>query len=578
MNRSEFKPVEHPDHMSSYWKRQWPVLLCVTIGGLCFDGAMPYAAILQGHLIDAIALKQSLRYVIEAILFFLAAVAVIQLMRYCKRYFVRLFANRTTMDMRLMLFNHIMHKDLSELQWERSGDLMVKAVSDVDICVEGMRKVTTEFFDTGVLMVSYLITMFWYDWGIAALACIFLPLAMYLAEYLKTVIVKYAKASRIQTSRVADLTYSNIEQIQIQRMNGLEESRHRFYAKELDELEKRAVKASILESSMQPIYNVIAMLGIVFVLYLGGKNVIAGIWTVGTFSACISIFIALSIKASKAAKLFNAYQKAKVSWQRIRPYLSTYHQADDRDVCVESGFDLCVSDLAFSYPGTQHEIVSNLSFTAEVGQIIGVTGPVACGKSTLGVALSGLYPYSGSIQLCGMELRTLTAYQRSQRIAMQFHDPQLLSDSIYHNITLGEAGDITTVLQHVCFEEDLKSMPQGIETLVGSGGVRLSGGQQARIALARALYHKCKLILLDDPFSAVDLKTEQKIIQNLREHYRDSIIILISHRLAIFPIVDRILLMDEAHTSGTHRELLEESELYQNLYALQQSGDENEAK
>jgi ATP-binding cassette subfamily B multidrug efflux pump len=90
------------------------------------------------------------------------------------------------------------------------------------------------------------------------------------------------------------------------------------------------------------------------------------------------------------------------------------------------------------------------------------------------------------------------------------HRPQLLSDSIYNNITLGGDEDITAVLQDVCFAEDLGAMPDGIGTLVGNSGIRLSGGQQARIALARTLLHKSKLIILDDPFSAVDMQTEEK--------------------------------------------------------------------
>jgi len=163
-------------------------------------------------------------------------------------------------------------------------------------------------------------------------------------------------------------------------------------------------------------------------------------------------------------------------------------------------------------------------------------------------------------------------------IAYLAHNPQLLSDTIYNNITLGQNTDIIEVLQDVCFDTDLASMPDGINTRVGSSGIRLSGGQQARIALARTLLHKNKIIILDDPFSAVDMKTEEKIIANLKNNYNNSLIILISHRLAIFNQIDRIVLLHSNKTAdyGTHQQLMENSDIYAKIYNLQQmAGDNN---
>ncbi|MEG0804493.1 MAG: ABC transporter ATP-binding protein, partial [Pygmaiobacter sp.] len=169
--------------------------------------------------------------------------------------------------------------------------------------------------------------------------------------------------------------------------------------------------------------------------------------------------------------------------------------------------------------------------------------------------------------------------QRSEQIAVCPHQPQLLSDTIYNNITLGEGGDISAVLRDVCFLEDLRAMPQGVDTVVGSNGIRLSGGQQARIALARTLYRNASLIILDDPFSAVDMVSEQRMLENLKQRYRDRIILLISHRLTVFPAVDRVLLLHSDKTSeiGTHRELLAQSAAYRALYALQKGGKTDES-
>jgi ABC-type multidrug transport system fused ATPase/permease subunit len=151
------------------------------------------------------------------------------------------------------------------------------------------------------------------------------------------------------------------------------------------------------------------------------------------------------------------------------------------------------------------------------------------------------------------------------------HKPQLLSDTIYNNITLGNAKDIASVIKDVCFDTDLLSMPDGQNTQIGNSGITLSGGQQARIALARSLVNKNKIIILDDPFSAVDMKTEETIIENLKNNYKNSLIILISHRLAVFDKVDRIILLHNDKTAdyGTHNELIKKSEIYAAIYSLQ---------
>ena len=579
MAKLMISPIEHPDKMSSYWKRQWKVIAAVVFFGILFNGSMAIGPILQGKLIDTIVSQAQINTVLLQIGLFVGVILLIQIMRFFKRYYVRLFANRTSATMRMMIYNNIMNKSIMELSQEGTGDLMTKAISDVDICVEGMRKVTTEVFDTGVLILSYFISMLIYDWKITIGACIFVPVAMWLAEYLKKVIVKYSKAARSQFSHVADLTYDNIEHTVLLRVNGLEGKNRQEYFRELDDLEKKSVKASILENSMQPIYNVIALLGIVVVLFYGGKNVIDDVWTVGMFSTYITIFAALTTKASKAAKLFNSFQKATVSWQRIKPYLTDYKQKNNDDRGSYGDGTLIVKDLSFHYPDAEELVVQNISFSARPGDLVGITGPVACGKSSLGIALQGLYPYIGSIKLDGVELQEYSETEISRRISYLGHLPQLLSDTIYNNITLGEDGDISAVLHDVCFDEDLKDMPEGIHTMVGSSGVRLSGGQQARIALARALYLHSPVMILDDPFSAVDMKTEEAIIENLRSHYSDCIILLISHRLSIFPKTDSVIVIhhDRKAEYGTHTTLLSSSELYASIYRLQMGGDDNEA-
>ena len=293
------------------------------------------------------------------------------------------------------------------------------------------------------------------------------------------------------------------------------------------------------------------------------------------------MFIAMANKASKAAKLFNSVQKSQVSWKRIKPYLTEYESKDTVMNIDLNNTSIIADQLGLCYANGKENIIENISFGAKQGDIIGITGPIASGKSTLGLSLTGLYPYIGSLKIDGKELRDYTEYERSQMISYLGHKPELFSDTIYHNITLGQTKDITPVLRDVCFEEDLAAMPEGQDTLIGNSGIRLSGGQQARIALARALFNKNKVIIVDDPFSAVDMKTEERIIENLKKNYKSSIIIIMSHRLTIFNRISQVIFLNDNKLAeyGTHEELMKTSKLYATIYNLQctEGGDDHGA-
>jgi len=574
------QPMNQPDKIINYWKKEKFVVTYIVIFGITFNTSTILGPIYQGKLIDSIISGYSLPSVLILAITFVTLIAIIQLMRYFKRFYIRRFANSTSATMRLMIYNNIMHKSIEKLDKENMGDLMTRAISDVDICVEGMRKFTTEIFDTGVLMASYFISMLVYDVKITILSSLFIPVAMMLAEKFKKIIYKYTIAYRTKSSYVANITYDTIENAMLYRANGMENQNLARYNIELEDLQNKAIKADILENSMQPIYNVIAMLGIITVIYLGATKVINGGWTIGNFSTYFIMFALMATKASKAANLFNSVQKSQISWKRIKPYLTQY-QIKTTTVCVDvNNTRLSVDNFSFCYPTDKENIFENISFEGNQGEIMGVTGSIASGKSTLGLSLLGLYPYIGSVKIDGKELKAYSEYERSQMIAYLGHKPQLLSDSIYNNITLGTGKDISSVLKDVCFDTDLATMPLGENTLVGNSGIRLSGGQQARISLARTLLTKSKIIVLDDPFSAVDMKTEEEIIKNLKNNYKNSLIILISHRLTIFRENNQIVFLhkDKTVDYGSHNELMEKSDVYKSIFNLQSTGGDNYEK
>jgi ABC-type multidrug transport system fused ATPase/permease subunit len=507
------------------------------------------------------------------VLLYLAAILAVQVSRAFKRFYVRRFANDTSRRMRHMLYNSLVGMSPEELRRENLGSVMTKAVSDVDTCVEGLRKFITEIFDTGVVMVAYLAMLFWYDWRLALLACAFTPAAYFIAGRLRTVVSACSSAYKKSAGRLNSSTLDRIGNAITYRIFGCEDNRDTAYEEKLTDYEHRAVRANIWENTMQPLYNIIAMCGAVIILYFGGKNMNGTGWTawnIAAFTTFLACFAKLAAKASHAAKLFNSVQKAQVSWKRVKPLIREY--TDNGSVTSPSSLpcgELDVRDLGIRR-GTGPALLQKVSFAAHPGEIIGVTGAVASGKSSFARAFTGEIAYSGSISVGGREISSMSPEERSRTVSWLGHSPELMSGTLGENIRMGDPGDIGPVLAAVCLDREVAAMPDGENTNIGDGGVRLSGGQQARVALARTLYHARSVLILDDPFASVDRVTEQQILANLRLLSADRIVILISHRLYRFPELDRVLFLDAGSAVfSTHAALMNTSPAYRDLYARQ---------
>lgn len=580
MFEGSIREVERPDRILSYFGQEKAVLLVVTVTGILYNlgmGAGPYfEGQLAQCLYDIFQGKATAGDMVRLAALYVGVIFLVQLARAGKRYSVRLFSNRVSRVMRHTLYHSLVRLDAHELQQENLGNLMTKAMGDVDACAEGMRKFTTEVFDTGVVMVVYLGLLLAYDWRLTLLACSFTPLAYWIANRLKKQVAQANGIYKATEARLNTLTLDRVSHALTYRIYGQERDRDAAYESQLTAYEKASARANIFEGALGPLYDAIAMAGTGMIFWFGAKNVQGTgweAWNIASFTTFLACFTKLAVKTSHAAKLFNAVQKAQVSWQRIKPLLQqAAPEREEHKLGPVEPVTLEVRGLACHYPG-QEEGLAGISFTAHPGDIIGITGPVACGKSLLGKVFLEEVPWTGTLLCNGQDFRALDRDQRRSLISYLGHDPELLSTSIRENIALGDPVDVDKFLAMTNLEEEVAAMPQGADTPVGSEGTRLSGGQQARIALARTLAHARSILVLDDPFAAVDRKGETKILENMRRAFPDRVILLISHRLTHFPEFTGVLFLDQGRGSfGTHEELMDQEPGYARLVKLQQEG------
>ena len=573
-----------PNRVLSYFKAEWRALLIVTVSGLIYNiGLLTepwFEGTMTGYLVEILKGTGQFSGMLMLVISFAVVTAVVQISRYVKRFYVRRFANNVNRRMKETLYGSLVKKSRASLREEGEGNIMTKAILDVDDCVEGMRKFTTEIFDTGVALTAYLCMLLWYDWRLTILCMLFPPISYVTAEKMKKVIQKAGAAYKEQSGRLSTATLDRAENAMTYRVFGLEKQRQAVYEENLTSYEKAAVKANIWNAAMPPIYRIISMAGVFFILYFGQKNVLGTgwqAWSIASFTTFLVCFVKLSVKSSSAAKLFNAVHKAQVSWNRIKPLLPQEEENETDEVKVKKTpvETLKVKHLSFTYPDGK-KILDDISFSAKKGQIIGITGAVACGKSTLGKAFLCEYPYEGHITVDGAELQNMEQSVRTGIVGYLGHDPELFNDSVENNVLLGDSKNSDTYLNAACMKQEVAEMTDGKNTLIGSGGAYLSGGQAKRLAFARTLCHDKPILILDDPFSALDKNTEKLAFVNLQALAKDSIVLLISHRLYLFPEMDGVIWMENGKAvTGTHEELLKIVPEYENLYTSQVHTTEN---
>ena len=571
-----------PDSIAAYFRLEWLPLTLITLSGLAYNVGLLAGPWFEGRLAqclaDILGGRETAAAMTALAAGYILVTLLVQAARFIKRFYVRRFANNINRRMKGVLYENLVRQSRGALKKQGAGELMTKAISDVDDCAEGIRKVTTEVFDTGVALAGYIVMLFVYDRHLALLCMIFPPISYICAEKMKKPVQRAGAAYKKAAAALSAATLDRAKNAVTYRVYGCEDAQEARYEAALDGYEQAAVRANVWQAALPPLYLAASNLSVLFILWFGAKNVLGTgwrAWDIAAFTTFLSCFMKTAVKSSKAAKLFNAVQRAEVSWKRIKPMMKTPRALEP--LAVPAAQRVEVSGLSFCYDGGA-PIFEGVSLSAQPGDIIGVTGPVACGKSTLGRVFLCERPYGGSVRIGGRELSELSPREAASTVGYLGHDPELWNDTVEENVLCGEAGDAMRFLALTALDGEVRAMEQGLQTVVGSGGVRLSGGQARRLALARTLAHPRPVLVLDDPFSALDRQTEDEVFARLKACAQDRIVILISHRLYHFPELRQIVFMQGGKADvGTHEALCASVPAYRALYESQTGGAAHEA-
>lgn len=546
------------DKISTYFKLNIKSFIIASITGIVFNSLMALVPIIQGKLIDAFKNQENAKYIINFSLVFLIFIIFIQVNRFFKRYYVRDFSNRMVLQMRTASFHNMITSDISDFSKTSKGDIMNKNLADIKDSAEGVRKVLTEIYDSIILMLGYFISMLIMDYKTTLIITIFLVLSIIVANLLKKKIYKSTSSYKKAFSNAKDITLNSLENEIYYRGFGVSNRYYQRYNETLDDLETKSIKSMIYKGTLTPIYQAIALLGLVFVIYFCGKKVMDETWLIGTFSAYLTTYVLVATKVSKTGKVFNAITTLRVSWKRCLPYLTSKDEMKKIEISSENS-SLVVSNLIFGYD--ESFVLKNINFSLNKGETLGICGMIHSGKSTLGGALSGLYDYEGSIKLYGVELKEARNKVSEGFISYAPSQIEIFNDTIKYNVAFTNDIDVSKELTISCLESDVNLFSSKENEVLSHSMINLSGGQQKRLQIARSIYNSPKLIIMDDPFNAIDINMSEEITNNILSSYPNSIIVIINNKKEILRKMDYILfLKNNQYIYGKYIDLVKDKD------------------
>jgi ATP-binding cassette, subfamily B, bacterial MsbA len=559
----------------------WGIVTALACMGLV-AGATGASALLMEPVINEVFVERNKLLLIPIAAAVLVTFAVKGFANYGQAVLMSYVGQRIITDMQHRLYAHLSTLELGFFHDNPTGNLISRFTIDVNMMRAAVSNVLTGIGKDALTVIALVTVMFYQDWLLALIAFVVFPVAVLPIVRLGQRIRKVTVNTQEELGSFATLleeTFQGARVVKAYLMEEYEKARVKAIAERVFQL---VFKAARIRSMASPIMETLGGIAVVLVILYGGYRVIDQSMDPGSFFSFITALLLAYEPMKRLANLNAQLQEGLASAERLFALLDreplVLEKAGAKALEVQGG-SVTLEEVSFSYVPEQPAL-EKLSLEVPAGKMAALVGASGAGKSTILNLIPRFYDVDkGVVRIDGVDIRDVTFASLRGAVALVSQEIILFDDTVRANIAYGRAGaseaEIIAAAKAAAAHDFIMEMPQGYDTPVGQRGVRISGGQRQRLAIARAMLKNAPILLLDEATSALDTESERHVQAALARLTESRTTLVIAHRLSTVMNADIIYVIDRGRVAeaGSHAELIARNGLYARLYALQFAGE-----
>ncbi len=557
--------------LQSYLKKHWMPIILGVILGMIAEGCTLISPLITKFLMDFVIIGKHYLYFKPLILFSILVLLVFLFTSLVANYILIKEFKLVAVKLKLDMFKALQYAPVNFYVKETIGGISYRLLGDTEALVSSWRNFLTTIPMQFVLLIS---AVFMVKWNImlALFAFVILAVQSYVISRFRKPIMHYVNKVRSKSQEVNGYTVEHFRRIELVKALSTEKFERKNFFKKLQELVKLEIKTFMISKFSNVLQSLISNIWSLTILFYGGMLVIHGKMTIGTLMAFLMFTGILYRPIASFTNLILSFQSVRVNLKRVKEYSEIKPEIVEKNDAIEfipEEGRINLENISFSYG--DKVVLSNINIEFLPNSITAIVGPTGSGKTTLAKLLVRFFdPNKGRILLDGVDIRDIKLSSLRKSVKLFLSDNHVFNGTLYENITYGveyvTEDNIELALKNAAVDFIYK-LPFGLNTVIGEGGINLSRGESERISLARAFLLSPKVLIFDEPTSSVDMETEDRINKAFLKLKCKSTVIIITHRISVAKIADRIVVLENGEVKGvgTHNDLLTKNDFYKKV-------------